>query len=161
MFKNFMVDCLNRNATASDIDRYVEYWHSHETGNSLKEFLGMSDSEYERWGKAVDLIIECFLEERKNRYQKLTDDEYNVLQKISSKTHMDEWFWLEESEDGKDYVRNLDDESQMKLFDGVLVLADGIASYEHCGLSDGEIKVFEDLLKKLQIEAEIPRKERN
>ena len=158
MFKNFMVDCLNRNAKTSDIDRYVEYWHSHETGNSLKEFLGMSDSEYEQWAKNSDAVIEHFITERKNRYQKLTDDEYNVLQKISSKTHMDEWFWLEESEDGKDYVRNLDDESQMTLFDGILELTEGIVSYELCELSDGEIKVFEDLLKKLQIEAEIPQK---
>ena len=158
MFRNFMVDCLNRNAKVSDIDRYVEYWHTHETGNSLKEFLGMSDSEYDIWAKASDAVIEHFITERKNRYQKLTDDEYNVLQRISSKTHMDEWFWLEESEDEKDYVRNLDDESQMTLFDGILELTEGIVSYELCDLSDGEINVFEDLLKKLQIEAEIPRK---
>ena len=158
MFKNFMVDCLNKNAKASDLERYVEYWHTHETGNTLKEFLGMSDSEYEQWGKSSDAVVEHFLVERKKCYQKLTDDEYNVLQKISSKTHMDEWFWLEESEDGKDYVRNLDDESQMTLFDGVFELVEGIVNYELCDLSDGEIEAFEGLLSKLQIEADIPRK---
>lgn len=99
-----------------------------------------------------------FAPERKNRYKKLTDDEYNVLQKISSKTHMDEWFWLEESDDGIDYVRNLDDESHMTLFDGVLELTEGIVSYELCNLSSEEIEAFEGLLTKLQIEADIPRK---
>lgn len=158
MHTNFMIDCLNRNAKIDDLEQYVEYWHTHETGNSLKEFLGMSDSEYERWGKTSDAVIEQFLTERKNRYKKLTDDEYNVLQKISSKTHMDEWFWLEESDDGMDYVRNLDDESHITLFDGVLVLTEGIVSYELCDLSDEEIEAFEGLLTKLQIEADIPRK---
>lgn len=158
MHTNFMIDCLNRNAKINDLDQYVEYWHTHETGNSLKVFLGMSDSEYERWGKTSDAVIEQFLTERKNRYKKLTDDEYNVLQKISSKTHMDEWFWLEESDDGIDYVRNLDDESHMTLFDGVLELTEGIVSYELCNLSSEEIEAFEGLLTKLQIEADIPRK---
>lgn len=91
-------------------------------------------------------------------YSKLTDDEYNVLQKISSKTHMDEWFWLEGAEDGSDYVHNLDGESEMTLFDGVSLLCEGIVSYELCRLTDEEIQVFEGLLTKLQIEADIPRK---
>lgn len=68
MHTNFMIDCLNRNAKIDDLEQYVEYWHTHETGNSLKVFLGMSDSEYERWGKTSDAAIEQFLSERKNRY---------------------------------------------------------------------------------------------
>ena len=90
-------------------------------------------------------------------YSKLTDDEYNVLQKISSNTHMDEWFWLEEAEEGSDYVHNLDDESEMTLFDGISLLCEGMVSYELCRLTDEEIQVFEGLLTKLQIEADIPR----
>lgn len=153
-----MVDCLNGNAMVSDLEQYVEYWHAHETGKTLQEFLGMNDAEYEHFGKSPNTIVEHFLTERKNRYQRLTDEEYNVLQKISSKTHMDCWFWLEETEDGKDYVRNLEDESQMTLFDGVLDLTEGIVSYELCDLTDEEISTFEELLTKLQIEADIPQK---
>lgn len=119
MFKNFIVDCLNKNAKVDDLDKYVEFWHTYETGKTLQEFLGMTDSEYERWGKNSNEVVEHFLIERKNRYRKLTDAEYNVLQMISSNTHMDEWFWLEEAEDGSDYVHNLDDESEMTLFDGI------------------------------------------
>lgn len=158
MLKNFMVDCLNGNAKVADLDKYIEYWHTHKTGKTLQEFLGMTDFEYERWGKSSNAVVEHFLIERKNRYRKLTDDEYNVLQKISSKTHMDEWFWLEETEEGNDYVHNLDDESEMTLFDGILLLTEGIVSYELCCLTDEEIQVFEGLLTKLQIEADIPRK---
>lgn len=90
-------------------------------------------------------------------YSRLTDDEYNVLQKISSKTHMDEWFWLDEAEDGSDFVRNLDDESKMTLFDGISLLCEGIVSYELCDLTNDEISAFEGLLTKLQIEADIPQ----
>ena len=158
MFKNFIVDCLNKNAKVADLDKYVEYWHTHETGKTLQEFLGMTDSEYERWGKGSNAVVEHFLIERKNRYRKLTDAEYNVLQMISSNTHMDEWFWLEEAEDGSDYVHNLDDESEMTLFDGVSLLCEGMVSYELCRLTDEEIQVFEGLLTKLQIEADILRK---
>ncbi len=35
----------------SDLDGRVEYWHTHDTGNTLQEFLGMTDSEYEKWGR--------------------------------------------------------------------------------------------------------------
>ena len=28
------------------IDEKIEYWHTHETGNNLREFLGMTEKEY-------------------------------------------------------------------------------------------------------------------
>ena len=28
------------------IDDKIEYWHTHETGNGLREFLGMTEQEY-------------------------------------------------------------------------------------------------------------------
>jgi hypothetical protein len=34
---------------AEQIDDYVEYWHTHDTGNSLMDFLGMTKDEYVRW----------------------------------------------------------------------------------------------------------------
>ena len=37
--------------SADTIDDLIEYWHTHETGNSLPEFLGMTDSEYEDFVK--------------------------------------------------------------------------------------------------------------
>ena len=35
--------------TAQDLEARVEYWHTHETGNTLREFLGISRKEYEVW----------------------------------------------------------------------------------------------------------------
>ena len=34
------------NIEKMSIDVKIEYWHTHETGNSLREFLGMTEQEY-------------------------------------------------------------------------------------------------------------------
>ena len=34
------------NIEKMSIDDKIEYWHTHETGNSLREFLGMTEQEY-------------------------------------------------------------------------------------------------------------------
>ncbi len=58
MYKiSFIEDCLNADATIFDLDKYIEYWHTNDTGNSLQEFLGMTDYEYEQWGKSSDIIF--------------------------------------------------------------------------------------------------------
>lgn len=54
---NYIYDCLNGDALWTDIDDYVEYWHSHDTGCTLKAFLGMTDYEYEQWIKNSDNIL--------------------------------------------------------------------------------------------------------
>lgn len=42
------------NVTSDNIDELVEYWHTHDTGVELREFLGMTPSEYEHWVKSSD-----------------------------------------------------------------------------------------------------------
>lgn len=44
-----------------DLDIYVEYWHTHETGNTLREFLGMTQYEYGEWLKRGDIILRDIL----------------------------------------------------------------------------------------------------
>ena len=39
------------------IDDYIEYWHNHDTGNSLQDFLGMTKTEFYRWVKYGDRYI--------------------------------------------------------------------------------------------------------
>lgn len=34
-----------------DLDEKVEYWHTHETGMELREFLGLTPDEYIKWVK--------------------------------------------------------------------------------------------------------------
>ena len=31
------------------MDEKAKYWHTHETGTTLREFLGMSQDEYDAW----------------------------------------------------------------------------------------------------------------
>jgi len=78
--KTFVEDCLNANATMFDLNRYVEYWHKHETGNSLQEFLGLTDYEFAEWGVSDDSIFRDFLRCRMEGidfqgYRRLDDNE--------------------------------------------------------------------------------------
>lgn len=40
---------IEGSATADDIENYIEYWHTHETGKPLHEFLGLTWEEYGQW----------------------------------------------------------------------------------------------------------------
>ena len=61
MYSNFVNDCLSAEATLFDLDRYVEHWHNNDTGNTLQEFLGLTDYEFEQWGKSSDVIFRDIL----------------------------------------------------------------------------------------------------
>lgn len=39
------------------INDYIEYWHTHETGNSLQDFLGMTKKEFVTYIKYGDMYI--------------------------------------------------------------------------------------------------------
>jgi len=56
-----MQDCLDAEATLLDLDRYVEYWHNNDTNSTFQEFLGLTDYEFERWGKTSDAIFRDIL----------------------------------------------------------------------------------------------------
>ncbi len=58
---SFIDDCLNADATLFELDDYIEYWHTHNTENTLQEFLGLTDYEYEQWGKTSDIIFRDIL----------------------------------------------------------------------------------------------------
>lgn len=42
---------------ASSLLKNVEYWHTHDTGITLRDFLGMTSHEYEEWLKGSDPIF--------------------------------------------------------------------------------------------------------
>lgn len=64
--RTFVERLLAGEVNAAQIDEYVEYWHTHDTGSTLQEFLGMTDAELEEWGKSSDKFIEKLAERRKN-----------------------------------------------------------------------------------------------
>lgn len=47
---------------ASDVHDYVEYWHTHDTGNKLYEFLGMTEAQYYDWVMQSDAALKNILE---------------------------------------------------------------------------------------------------
>lgn len=68
---NFINDCLNNNASPSDIDKYIEYWHNHNTQNSLKEFLGFSDEEMGEYIKPETdtyVFIQTIIQNKRTKY---------------------------------------------------------------------------------------------
>ena len=78
--KSFIESCLDGDATLFELDDYIEYWHTHDTDISLKEFIGMTDYEYEQWGKSSDAILRDILYCRQNNieysdYHCLTENE--------------------------------------------------------------------------------------
>ena len=87
----------------------------------------------------------------KGELESLSDEEFNVLNKIAKETGMDCWFSLRETNDGKPVVYILDEEFETTLKEGIDWLHQGIPSYEKCNLEKEEFEVFEELLKKLHI----------
>lgn len=65
MFINFVEDCLSGNASLSDLDDYIDYWHEHDMEDNLQSFLGMTDYESTQWGMTNDYIFKDILECRK------------------------------------------------------------------------------------------------
>lgn len=67
MFKKTFVEAyLAGEASIGDIDNWVDYWHTHETGHALHEFLGMTHDEYEQWLKSGEnAVLQSILEARK------------------------------------------------------------------------------------------------
>ena len=62
MYENsFVQKCLNGEADLSELDEYIEYWHTHDVEISLREFLGLTHREYEEWGNGGDSIFRDIL----------------------------------------------------------------------------------------------------
>ena len=58
---NFIDACLHGAVDINDIDDYVEYWHNNHMEITLREFLGMTVTEYEEFLKHDNSIIEEIL----------------------------------------------------------------------------------------------------
>ena len=84
----------------------------------------------------------------------LTNEEYNVLNKIATKTKTDCWFTLEQDADGTDFVYDLEEGKRVDLETGVAMLMEAIEdkeNYESCQLTSDEDIVLNNLLEKLNL----------
>ncbi len=59
--QNFIDGCLYGTTEIEELDDYVEYWHTHETDNTLRDFLGMTQYEYGEWLKHGNVILRDIL----------------------------------------------------------------------------------------------------
>lgn len=77
MYSQSFVDaCLSGNATIFDLDNYIDYWHDHDTEETLQEFLGITDYEYELWGKSKDTIFRDIL---RCRQENIKLEDYRIM----------------------------------------------------------------------------------
>lgn len=87
---------------------------------------------------------------------KLTTEEYNVLNHITSVTKTDCWFSLKTDKDGNDYVYDLEENCKMTLQKAVGQLYEAtfwmtMNDWEELGIDTQEIIVYTELLKKCEI----------
>jgi hypothetical protein len=81
---------------------------------------------------------------------RLTNEEYNVLNKIASETNMDCWFHIGTDESDYDYIIDLENDERLPWFVGVGMLNDGIVP-DLIDLTDAELATYAELLRQLGI----------
>ena len=80
----------------------------------------------------------------------LTNEEYNLLNKITSQTKTDCWFWLSTDEEGFDCIKDLEKGYKVTLRFAVQQLNEAIIP-DLLNLTDEEIGTYVNLLEKLEI----------
>jgi len=80
---------------------------------------------------------------------KLTTEEYNLLNKISSDSKMDCWFSLKQNKDGDDIVYDLENSKRVSIRSGVRDLLEGIEGQEKDYLDLDSAIILINLLRKL------------
>lgn len=83
------------------------------------------------------------------------NEEYNVLNKIASKTGMDCWFYICTNDDGDDVILDLENNDEvMQIEEAILTLLDGIdclGILHLCDLSKDELITLCNLLSSIDI----------
>lgn len=61
---NFIEYCCVGTALPSEINEYIDFWHSNQSSDKLHEYLGMTKEEYARWMKDPS-VLESIIKSRK------------------------------------------------------------------------------------------------
>ena len=84
--KSFVQKCLNGEADLLELDEYIEYWHTHDINVTLREYLGLTPSEYTAWASSSDTIFRDIL---RCRMEGISFEDYqgmNDEQRISARS---------------------------------------------------------------------------
>ena len=87
-------------------------------------------------------------------YKTLTDNEFNVLNKVLDATGMDCWALLKQDCHGVDYIYDMEERKRMCLKTGVGLIAEGIDcqdNLDNCYLEYNEKTTLKNLFEKLKI----------
>ena len=87
MYKNFVADFFEEGLMIEDIDDYVEYWHNSETEQSLKDFLGLNDYEYEMWMREGNGVIRDILYCRRHNLDLRNYYKMSTGEKIAARSY--------------------------------------------------------------------------
>lgn len=80
---------------------------------------------------------------------KITNEEYNFLMDLSSRTKMDCWFSIETDPDGNDFVLDLENDEPLSLHEGIAQLFDGVIDEDIDAFSTEESMHWKSLNQKL------------
>lgn len=88
--QNFVQKCLDGEATLFELDDYIDFWHDNDTGVSLREFLGLTEYEYEMWGKNSDSIFRDILRCRREKIEFGKYQSMGEKEKIAARSYDEE-----------------------------------------------------------------------
>ena len=78
----------------------------------------------------------------------MTDTEYNLIQRLTRATQLDQVFDIQGNEN-EEYWQDFEEDKQMPLKEGFELLAESIAySFQHEGFTDAEVDILEKLIQK-------------
>lgn len=126
-------------------DPFVEYGGVDHAGETLDQFLGSIDGYDLSWGDVNCALLESGIKPIKIR---LSNDEFNALNKIATATKMDCWFWPKKW-GPIDIILDLENNTRMSLRDGISQLLEGMVEPVedpfYC-LSEKEIEAIKNLI---------------
>lgn len=93
---------------------------------------------------------EQYLSGGKPRIKTLSEEQFNLLDKIATNSGMDCWFCIKQHVRGKhageDYIYDLENNKPISLRKGVNELIEGMSDYDVNSLSSEEINTLETIL---------------
>jgi hypothetical protein len=86
--KETFVDlCLKGKVLLEEIDDFVDRWHANPAGLGLREFLGLTDSEYELWVNDPEILPYVILSRRDDKpLTKVIKDNYYNDARIAARS---------------------------------------------------------------------------
>ena len=87
---------------------------------------------------------------------RLTNEEYNVLNHITSATKTDCWFTIETDEKDYDYVYDIEEDCELSWQDALAMLYEAVdwmtlKDWAELGVNSYEIAIFSNLLERLEV----------